>query len=425
MTMQPINLDTLDFSEYIKSGDLVLWGQAQAEPVNLTTRLFEQRHSIGHFRVFLGINQFNTCQPDYTDCVEFISYCGAGNKALAQANKLQILPLHYSQYPSLFATPPWSVDVVLVQVSKPDSQGRYSYSLSQDYIKPAIENARVVIAEVNEQAPWVYSDSYLTAEDFDVMVHTNRVIAPSDDENNEKPTISDTNQKIANLVTSHIPDGATLQTGIGNLPEDIIYSLAQHKDIGIHSGVIGDAVAKLMQQGVITNRQKSLDTGKTVTGLIIGSTALHQFVHNNPDIVLKDIRYTHHLENLKQIKNFYAINSAIEVDLTGQINSEVANGLYMGAVGGALDFIRGANASEGGGSIIALPSSGKNFSRIVANLQGVVTIPRSDAGIIITEYGVADLRGLTLSQRVRAMLAISHPKYTEELTEQAKRLSLI
>lgn len=415
------DISQLDLSRYIQHGDHVLWGQAQSEPTSLTQQLIQNRHKIGKFSVFLGISQFPTCQPEHSDHMQFSSYCGAGyNRPLAQRNLLDILPVHYSQFPTLIEQRILPVDVVLIQVSEPNTQGQYSYSLGQDYLKSAIQHARLVIAEVNKQAPWVYSDQYLTEENFDVLVYTDRKIEFT----TESPS-SQTSLKIAKHAASLIKDGSTLQLGIGAIPETILQALGQHQHLGIHSGIINDGVMQLMKQGVITNQQKSIDTGLTVTGLISGSAELHHYVHENPAIQLRPTEYTHHTKTLGRLDNFIAINSAIEVDLTGQINAEIANQTYVGAVGGALDFIRAANHSNGGFSIIALPSSGKKFSRIVSRLQGPVSTPRSDTSIVITEHGIADLRGLSISQRVKCMISIAAPDYRQELEQQAQELKLI
>lgn len=415
------DLSTLDLSNYVQHGDHVLWGQAQSEPTPLTQNLIQNRHKIGQFKVFLGISQYPTCLPEYSDHIEYSSYCGAGyNRPLAQQHVLNILPIHYSQFSNLIKNQKIKVDVILIQVSPANKNGQYSYSLAQDYLKAAIQQARIVIAEVNQQAPWVHCDTYLTDSDFDVLVYTDRKIETQFKDNN-----SDTSLKIASHVASIIPNDSTLQLGIGALPEAIMQALTDHQNLGIHSGIISDGIAKLMKLNVITNQRKNIDRGKTITGLISGSSELHQYIHNNHNIELRPTEYTHHPAVLASIQNFIAINSAIEVDLTGQINAEIANQTYVGAIGGALDFIRAANQSMGGVSIIALPSAGKSFSRIVSQLQGPVSTPRSDAGYIVTEYGTADLRGLTIPQRVEKMLEIASPDFQLTLHQQAKDLKLI
>lgn len=415
------DISQLDLSRYIQPGDHVIWGQAQSEPTPLTQNLMQHRNKIGKFSVFLGISQYPTCQTEYSDYIKFSSYCGTGyNRPLAKQHLLDILPVHYSQFPTLIEQRLLPVDVVLIQVSEPNIQGQYSYSLGQDYLKSAIQHARIVIAEVNKQAPWTHSDHYLTEDNFDVLVYTDRKI--------ESPTespLSEISLSIARHAASIIKNGSTLQLGIGSIPEAILTVLGQHQDLGIHSGIISDGVMQLMKQGVINNQKKSIDSGLTVAGLISGSAELHQYVHKNLAIQLRPTEYTHHAKILCQLDNFIAINSAIEVDLTGQINTEIANHTYVGAVGGALDFIRAANHSNGGLSIIALPSSGTNFSRIVSHLQGTVATPRSDAAVIITEYGIADLRGLTTSQRTQKMISIAAPDYRHLLEKQAQELKLI
>lgn len=418
----PINvaLSQFVFADYIRAGDLVVWGQGQAEPVPLTQRLMQQRHEIGEFSVFLGINYYDTCQSDYADCIRFMSYCGAGNRALAKHHKLGILPSHYSQFPALIAARKLPIDVVIIQVAGPNQYGQYSYSLAQDYMRAAIKHARFVIAEINQQAPWVYSEYYLTEDDFDVIIHTDRTIG------NPKAVDNTTvNQQIAANVAQYIDDGMTLQIGIGALPEAVLQALSQHQNLGVHSGIISDGVVALMQAGVINNRYKEIDAGKTITGLISGSSSLHQFVTHNRQVELRDISYTHHSQTLAKFQKLAAINSAIEVDITGQVNAEMVNNVYVGAVGGAIDFSRAASLSSGGCSIIAMPSAGKDFTRIVSQLQGPVTVPRSDVGIVVTEFGAADLRGLTLSERVNAMISIAAPPYRDQLMQSAKQSQLI
>lgn len=410
------DLSQLNWADYIQADDLVIWGQAQAEPVALTQHLIQNRHQLQPFQVFLGISHYGTCQVEHIDQIRFSSYCGAGsNRLLAKAKCLEIVPSHYSTFAHQLRP-----NVVLIQVSSPNASGQYSFGLGQDYIADLLHSARVVIAEVNQQLPWTYSATYLTENDFDVIVETDRSCS---EESTSSP--SDLNNAIAMKVAQLIPNGSTLQIGIGTLPEAVLNALLHHQNLGVHSGIMSDGIAKLMQQGVINNSQKKIDMGVTITGLINGTEALHSFVHYNPQVQLRPTSYTHNATVLAQIDNLVAVNSAIEVDLTGQVNAEIANGTYVGAVGGAIDFIRAANHAAKGCSIIALPSTGKNFSRIVSKLNGPVSTPRSDAAIFVTEYGVADLRGLSLSQRVEKMIEIAHPDFRGNLALEVQQLSLI
>ena len=203
-------------------------------------------------------------------------------------------------------------------------------------------------------------------------------------------------------------DGATLQCGLGAIPEAALRALHGRRDLGVHSGTVGDAVIELMEAGVVTNARKRRDHGASIAGVLMGSERLHRFAHRNKALQMRGTEYTHHPEVLASLPRFVAINSAVEVDLTGQVNAEVAAGSYVGAVGGAVDFLRGAHRSRGGVPIVALPSTAGAHSRIVASLSGPVSTPRCDAGVFVTEYGVADLRGLPLAARMHRMLDIAH-----------------
>lgn len=409
--------DSVDLSALIRPGDTVLWGQANAEPLPLTAALMAQRQRIGRFRVMLGIANSATCRPEHADCVDFLAYCGAGaNRELANAGVLDILPCHYSQLPEMIRSGALRIDVLLLQLAPADGNGRYSLSLAHEYLLPALDSARVVIAEVNQQAPRTYGERTLGADDIDFILHSDR--APLE---NPPSRIREADAQIAWHIAGLVEDGATLQMGIGAIPDAVLGALADHHDLGVHSGSLGDGVARLMQSGAITNARKSLDRGVSVGGILLGSRLLHDFAHDNPAILLRSTAYTHDPDVLASQERLVAINSAVEVDLSGQVNSEVAAGGYIGAVGGALDFLRGARRSHGGLPIIALPSTAGSASRIVARLSGPVTIPRSEAGLIVTEHGVADLRGLSLRQRLRAMLDIAHPAHRASLEEQFAR----
>ncbi|MGG2564495.1 acetyl-CoA hydrolase/transferase family protein [Pseudomonas aeruginosa] len=409
-----LQADTLDLSELIRPGDTVLWGQANAEPLPLTGALMAQRSRIGRFRVLLGIANSTTCRPEHADQINLLAYCGAGaNRELSNAGVLDILPCHYSQLPALIDSGALRIDVLLLQVAPADAQGRYSLGIAHEYLLPALKRARVVIAEVNRQAPRTFGELTLGEDDFAALLHTDR--PPLE---NPPPRIREADSRIAAHIAGLIDDGATLQIGIGAIPDAVLGALLDRRDLGVHSGSLGDSVAHLMQAGVITNARKSRDRGVTIGGLLLGSRVIHDYAHDNPKIQLRSTAYTHDAEVLASLNQFVAINSAVEVDLSGQVNSEVAAGSYLGAVGGALDFLRGAARSRGGLPIIALPATVGASSRIVTRLNGPVTIPRSDAGLIVTEYGISDLRGKSLRQRVECMLEIAHPLHRAALEAQ-------
>ena len=405
-------LNALDFGAIVRPGDTVMWGQADAEPVPLTRALMAQRHAIGNFSVFLGITYSDTLKPEYADCIRFSGYAGTGgNRALAKAGKLDILPCHYSHLRELMASGRLKVDVLLLQLAPANERGEYSLSIAHEYLIPALQTARVVVAEVNEQAPWTYGERPILEADLDYIVHTAR---PPLELVHPQPGPAEL--ATARNVAALIEDGATLQFGLGALPEAILAQLADRRDLGVH----GDQVAALMRAGAITNARKSIDRGVSIGGIMFGSKRLHDFAHCNPQLQFRSSAYTHGSGVLAQIERFTALNSAVEVDLSGQINAEVAAGVYVGAVGGAVDFLRAAHYSKGGLPIVALPSTAGKHSRIVAKLGGPVSTPRSDAGLIVTEYGVADLRGAGLAERARRLLAIAHPDHREQLERDSR-----
>lgn len=420
--MNPDNATLVErLQQLIRPGDTLWWGQAQAEPLTLTRAVVAHRHALargGRLGVFVGMAGSDTLQPAQADVFDFFGYAAGGaHRALAAAGVLDIVPSHYSHLPGLIESGQLPADVLLLQVSPADAQGRHSWGMAQEYLPAVLRRARVVIAEVNPAVPWTHGGPCLRASDFALLVDA------------EHPPLEPgrgaggaAEQAIARHIAGLIEDGATLQLGVGNLPEAVLAAMHGHRDLGLHSGAVGDGIAALAEAGVLTNAKKSIDPGVGVAGILMGGERLRRWAHRNPQIELRATDYTHHPEVLAASHKLAAINAAIEVDLTGQINAEVAAGGYVGAVGGAMDFLRGAARSRGGLPIVALPATAKGASRIVAQLSGPVSTPRADAGLIVTEHGVADLRGQTLSRRVRRLIDIAAPEHREELERQAHAL---
>ena len=424
MTTEVSDAGALDLARFIRPGDTVAWGQACAEPVTLTEALAAQRGRLGGVRCFTGICTATAAAPQHCDHLSFASYTAAGaNRALAAAGALTILPSHYSQLPDQLTAGPLRVDVVMLALPPAASDGSFGPGLGADYLTPLIGRARVVIAEVNDRLPQVASSVRVRPEDIDVLVPVSR---PPPEYPAAAPQATD--EAIATHVAGLIPDGATIQLGIGSMPSAVARRLLGHRDLGVHSGMISDAIAELIEAGVVTGACKSVDRGLVVTGFLMGSEPLLTLAATDRAITLRDTRYTHDHAVLAAQHQFVAINSATEVDLTGQANTETAGSRYVGAVGGAVDFARGAALSRGGVPVLALPSTavtpaGERVSRIVTRLDGPVTIGRADAGVIVTEYGVADLRGLTLPQRRERMLAIAHPDHRQALAADNQKES--
>lgn len=406
----------LDLSRHVRAGDTLMWGQSHAEPRRLVQALIEQRHAIGRTRLFLGIGQAGDLGPEHADAFDFLSYCGSGsNRRLASEGLIDILPVHYSSLPTLLSQPPLKVDVLFLQVSPPDDQGRHSLGMAREYLLEALRRARVVIGEIHPDVPWTFGGPYLTAKDFTALVASDLPFpegAPA--------RIGETELAIGRHAAALIEDGATLQVGIGTIPDAALAQLRDRRDLGVHSGAIGEGIAALCEAGVVTNARKEIDRGVTVAGSLIGGAALRAYAHLNKALEMRGAEYTHAAVTLGRLHRLVALNSAIEVDLGGQVNSETARGTYVGAVGGIVDFLRAAGANEGGTPIVALPSTAGSHSRIVARIDGPVTVARSEPVIVVTEYGVADLRGRTLSQRARSLIAVAHPAHREELEREAR-----
>jgi acyl-CoA hydrolase len=404
----------LDLRDFVRPGDTVLWGQGTGEPRTLTEALVAQRSRLGGVNVFLGASFSDTLKPEHADHLRFVGIGGIGsNAALARAGVLDVLPCHSSALPALIETGRLAVDVVFVQVSPLGVNGRYSLGLVGDYLGPAIARARTVVAEVNDQVPYTLGEGSLHPSDVDHVVHSSRppVCVPA-----HPPTPAE--EQIGELVAGLVRDGSVIQLGVGKVPHAIANSLMEKHDLGVHSGVVGDWLVDLMKNGVVTNALKPIDAGITVTGALFGTNRLYDFVHENPAIHLRPVSYTHDSAVLRCLDRFVAINSAVEVDLTGQVNAETVNGGHIGTVGGQVDFVRAALASPGGRSIIALPSSARGgmVSRIVPKVSdGVTTTPRSDADLVVTEHGIADLRGQPLGERVKRLIAIADPRFRDEL----------
>lgn len=402
----------IDLSRLIRPGDRIVCGQGTAEALTLTRALAAQAAALGPVSLFVGPLYADT----FADCTDiaFTSYGAIGKAAaLAQAGRLDILPMPYSRIGRAFADGTLHADVVLIQLSPGPPGRRPSSGLARDYLWEAASRARLVIAEINPQVPWTPSAELPADFRIDVMVEAE--LPPL-----ELPSarIGEVERRIGAHAAELIPDRACLQIGIGTVPDAVLAALRGHRNLGIHSGLIGDAVLDLIEAGAVTNAAKTVDAGVTVSGLLFGTRRLYDFAHANPGLALRPASHTHGAAVLAGIDCFIAINSAIEVDLTGQVNAETIGGRAVGAIGGQPDFVRGANASPGGRAIIALPATAARgqASRIVPRLaDAVVTTPRCDVDAVITEWGVAELRGQTLAERARRMIAIAAPEFRDAL----------
>lgn len=329
----------------------------------------------------------------------------------------QIIPVLLGQAPALFREGYLTLDVALLNVSPPNKDGFCSYGISADMAVSAVECSRIRIAQVNKQMPFSYGDALIHISELDACVEVDDplVEVPSSIPTEEELSIG---RHIANLI----PDGATLQIGVGGIPNAVLGALVGHRDLGLHTEALTDGVLPLIQKGIINNSKKRILPGKTVASLILGSKGLYDYLDYNEDFIIKDVAWTNDPYIIRQNPKVMAINSAIEVDLTGQICADSIGPRMFSGVGGQHDFMYGGSLSEGGKTFIAMTStSAKGHSKIKPMLTegaGVVTT-RSQAQYVVTEYGAAQLKGKDLAQRARALIDIAHPSVRDELEEAA------
>ncbi len=356
-------------------------------------------------------------------------FISANIRKAVQEGRADFTPVFLSEFPLLFKEGHLPLDVALVHLSPPDEHGFCSFGVENGLTKSPAESAKVIIAEINEKMPRTLGDSFIHASRLDYIVPVNYDLPEMvmGGKGNDEVT-----QKIAGFIADLIPDGATMQMGIGAVPDAVLKYLYDKKDLGVHTELFSDGVIDLVEAGVLTGARKTLHPGKIVAGFILGSKRLYEWVNDNPMIELHRTEYVNDPFTVAQNERMVAINSAIEVDLTGQVCADsIGPKLYSG-VGGQLDFIYGASRSKGGVPIIALPSvaqtrSGKRFSRITAMLKpgaGVVTT-RNHVRYVVTEYGVASLYGKTIRQRAQELINIAHPDFRDELTYKAKELKYL
>jgi acetyl-CoA hydrolase len=350
-------------------------------------------------------------------------------RSAVNSGQADFTPCFLSEIPDLFTSGRLPLDVALIQVAPPDEHGFCSFGVEVGVTKPAAQAARLVIAEINPHMPRTLGDSFIHISHIDVVVPVDYPLPELDME-----AIDGITESIAGYVAGLIPDGATLQTGIGAIPNAVLRRLTGHRDLGIHTELFSDGVVDLVARGVITGERKSLHPGKIISGFVLGTQLLYDFIHDNAVIELHPTNYVNDPFVIAQNDRMVAINSAIEVDLTGQVCADsIGPRLYSG-VGGQADFIYGAARSKGGLPIIALPSTARPkgngrapVSRIAAMLrQGAgVTTTRNHVHYVVTEYGVADLHGKTIAQRAKALIQIAAPEFREELCKQARSLNYV
>jgi acyl-CoA hydrolase len=417
--MAPVELeaDRLDLTRWVRPGSGVVASQACGEPVVLVDALIEAAGSgaLDGVSYYCGLTWREVLAAPEAAGIDLVSYGVLGALArVAAVRPVRVVPSHFSAHPGLFAHRELPGDVALIQVAPPGPDGRCSFGVDTTYIADAVLHAHAVIAEVNAQMPRVRGAS-IAYDELTAVVHTDRPLL-------EAPPARETeaDRAIAAHAVALVRDGDTLQVGVGALPEAILRGVQGARDLGIHSGMICDPVVDLVASGTVTGARKPVDTGLIVTGAALGSSKLFAFLDGDERVVQRPVSFTHRADTLTRVGRLVAINGAVEVDLTGQVNAERAGTRMVGAVGGQVDFLRGAAAS-GGEAVVALPSvvAKTGATRIVARLSGPVTTARADVEVVVTEHGVARLRGLDLAERAAALIAIAAPEHREALAREA------
>jgi 4-hydroxybutyrate CoA-transferase len=354
-------------------------------------------------------------------------FISANVRKAVQAGKADFTPVFLSEFPLLFKNKVLPLDVALVHVSPPDEHGFCSLGVEVGLTKSPAESAKIIIAEVNDQMPRTLGDSFIHVSRLNYIVPVNYPVPefPMGSGGNDEVS-----QKIAGHIADLIPDGATLQLGIGAIPDAVLGFLGDKRDLGIHSEMFSDGVVRLVEKGVITNTRKTLHPGKIVVGFILGSQELYKWAHDNPLCEFHRQEYVNDPFIIAQNEKMVAINSAIEVDVTGQVCADSIGPKFFSGVGGQVDFLYGASRSKGGVPIIALPSTtalkdGTTVSRIVAMIKhgaGIIT-SRNHVHYVVTEFGVADLYGKTIHQRTRQLINVAHPDFRKDLEKEASELN--
>lgn len=400
----------------IQSGFRVFVHGSAATPIHLLRELIRQKDRLSEVElVSITLQGINLNDPSLEGHFYINSlFVSESTRGAVNSSRGDYVPVFLSEIPLLFKRGILPIDVAIVQVSPPDAHGYCSLGTSVDVARTALECARVVIAQVNPNMPRVHGDAFVPFARFDCAVWVDEPLP----EVNYASKSNSCTVAIGKRVAALVDDGATLQMGIGAIPDGVLKELTHHRNLGLHTEMFSDGVIDLIERGVINNSQKKIVNGYCVTGFMLGSRRLYDFVNDNPIVKAMDIAYVNDPRVISQNPKVTAINSAIEIDLTGQVCSDSIGTYQYSGIGGQMDFIRGAALSEGGKPIIALPSTtAKGISRIVPELKsgaGVVTT-RGHIHWVVTEFGAVDLFGMNLEQRAKALIELAHPEHREHL----------
>lgn len=407
----------------IKSDMHLVTGIAAGEPQKLLSELKKRINNWKNLSLYhqLSLSPHLITNPGREKHLSYrVGFIGPGLREVVSNGRATFLPSHNSAVPANFLKGIWSVDAALIQTSPPNKNGYLSLGVSVDYLQAAVQKARIVLAQVNRHMPYTYGDSLIPLSKITAFVEYDETLLEL---RWRKP--GPVEKKIGRFVAQLIPDGATLQMGNGVIPDAILSQLENKKDLGIHTEMFSDNLIPLVKKGVITGAKKKIDKGKIVAGFVVGTKKVYDFVHRNRKVELRSWLYTNDPFIIAKNDRVVSINSALQIDFSGQVAAESLGDYEFSGTGGQVDFVRGARLSKEGKSIIALPSTAKKgeISRIVPQLSPgtIVTTTRDDVDYIVTEYGIAELKGKSLGERARLLTSLAHPKFRTKLGKAIKK----
>ena len=431
MTAQALYLQkrtsAADAVRHVHNGDTIIVSTGVGEPPTLLTELSTQRHSFQNVKVaqILALRKYAYFDPETVAHVRHVAlFYGPASRAGGQAGWVDFTPNYFSEIPAQIERGQIPAEVVFSMASPMDAHGYFSLSLGADYTMAAVAKARAVLLEVNPNVPFAYGNCLVHVSQVTALVESSDPVLEVG-----LPTIGPVQAAIGKQVAELVEDGSTLQIGYGGIPDAVVMQLTDKHDLGIHSEMIGDGIMTLVESGTVTNRRKNYLPGKMIATFALGSAKLYRFMDRNPMLEMHPVNFTNDPMLAGQNDKLVAINATLQIDLLGQCGSESLGHSPFSGTGGQSDFVRAANRSRGGKAFIVLPSTAKDdtISRIAPVLSpGThVSTSKNDINYVVTEYGVAQLRGKSAGQRARELIGIAHPNFRAELTAQAKHMKLL
>ncbi len=416
-----------DAVQQVRDGDLIVVPTGVGEPPGLLAALSEQRRQFHDVKVaqILAMRKFDYIDAQTVEHVRHVAlFYGGATRAGGQAGWIDFIPNYFSEIPSLISRGQMPADVVFSMASPMDAHGYFSLSLAADYTLAAVAKARAVVLEVNPNVPFAYGNCHVHISQVSALIERSEPVLEVG-----LPKIGPVQEAIGKYVADLIDDGSTLQIGYGGIPDAVVMQLTHKHDLGIHTEMVGDGILTLLESGAVTNRRKNYLPGKMVATFALGSANLYKFIDRNPALEIHPVDFTNTPSLAGQNDKLVAINATLQIDLLGQCGSESLGHLPFSGTGGQADFVRAANLSKGGKAFIVLPSTAKDgsISRIVPVLSpGThVSTSKNDINYVVTEFGVAQLRGKSARQRATELIGIAHPDFRGELAQQARRLGLV